>query len=142
MDLVRLREALALAFSDEELRTLCFDLGLEYDDLPGETRAGKARELVAHFARREELGGLLEVVAKRRPNMLWLNAARDRAYPPLANQHATNRMLMLTVGRLEMRVDRVEEQVGRLRSLAAAQLTATLFILATLAGLMLFLLTR
>jgi hypothetical protein len=27
----------------EELRTLCFDLGVNYDDLPGEGRSARAR---------------------------------------------------------------------------------------------------
>lgn len=58
----RLYQSLIDRFSKEELRTLCFDLGVEYEDLPGEGRAAKARELVAHLDRRDRLSELIQVV--------------------------------------------------------------------------------
>ena len=36
--LTQLRQLLTKRFSDGELRTLCFDLGVEYEDLPGQAR--------------------------------------------------------------------------------------------------------
>jgi hypothetical protein len=50
--LSRLRQILATRFSESELRTLCFDLGIDYDDLPGQEKASKARELIAYLERR------------------------------------------------------------------------------------------
>jgi hypothetical protein len=41
----RLRHILYERFSESDLRTLCFDLGLEYNGLPGDGTANKAREL-------------------------------------------------------------------------------------------------
>ena len=43
--LVQLREFLTEYFNEEELRTVCFDLGIDYDNLGGEGKGGKAREL-------------------------------------------------------------------------------------------------
>jgi formylglycine-generating enzyme required for sulfatase activity len=60
IDRVKLRERIISCFDEEELRTLCFDLEVDYDDLRGEGRAGKARELVAYFERR---GRISELVA-------------------------------------------------------------------------------
>jgi hypothetical protein len=54
-------------FDDEELRTLCFDLGVAYDDLPAQGRKNKARELIAHLERRGRLGELLELLNAERP---------------------------------------------------------------------------
>ena len=34
-------------FNDEELRQLCFDLGIEQENLPGDTRIAKSQALVA-----------------------------------------------------------------------------------------------
>ena len=60
--LVQLRHVLDTRFSAQELRTLCFDLGIEYEDLPGEGRASRARELVAFFERRERIPELVRAI--------------------------------------------------------------------------------
>jgi hypothetical protein len=67
----RLRQVLAERFSDGELRTLCFDLGIEYDDLPGEGKADKARELVAYLERRDRIPDLKEIGRRVRPDVSW-----------------------------------------------------------------------
>lgn len=46
IDAIVLRRTLIETFNYEELRTLCFDLRLNYDDLRGESRADKIRELI------------------------------------------------------------------------------------------------
>jgi len=53
----------------EELRNLCFILGLDYDALPGTGRIGKAREIVTHFDRREELDALAAALHQLRPDI-------------------------------------------------------------------------
>jgi len=68
---VRLRRLIADHFDIEELRTLCFDLGVDYDDLRGEGKTGKVRELVAHFERRGLVHELIEACKRERPNVRW-----------------------------------------------------------------------
>jgi tetratricopeptide (TPR) repeat protein len=53
----------------EELRTLCFDLGANYDDLPGETLSGKARELILWAGRERQLEKLLAALRESRPDV-------------------------------------------------------------------------
>jgi hypothetical protein len=69
--LTRLREILDARFDREELRTLCFDLGLNYDDLPGEGRAAKARELVARMHQLNRIADLIKVGARMRSDVAW-----------------------------------------------------------------------
>jgi hypothetical protein len=69
--LTRLREILDTRFNREELRTLCFDLGLDYDDLPGEGRAAKARELVACMHQLDRIPDLVHVGARLRSDVVW-----------------------------------------------------------------------
>jgi hypothetical protein len=69
--LTRLRQTLATRLDDSELRTLCFDLGIDYADLPGEGRADKARELIAYLDRRDRIPDLLSVGHQLRPDILW-----------------------------------------------------------------------
>jgi hypothetical protein len=54
-------------FDDEEFRSLCLGLGVDYDDLPGEDKAAKARELVALAERQGRLAELESAVRRERP---------------------------------------------------------------------------
>jgi hypothetical protein len=69
--LVRLRQILVERFSEPELRTLCFDLGIEYDDLGGRGRSDNARELIACLHRRRRISKLLETVRVLRSDIDW-----------------------------------------------------------------------
>ena len=72
--IVRLRELLIARLNLDELRTLCFDIGLDYGSLEGGTKDGKIRELLSHVERRNELAFLIERVKGQRPDL-----ARDIA---------------------------------------------------------------
>lgn len=63
----RLLDFVTRHFDDEELKTLCFDLGVEYEDLPARSRSGKARELITYLEKRGRLPELLELLAQERP---------------------------------------------------------------------------
>ena len=54
-------------FNDEELRTLCFDVDVDYDSLRGEGKAAKARELVALAERTGRLAEVEAAVRRMRP---------------------------------------------------------------------------
>ncbi len=69
--LSRLRQILTERFSQEELRTLCFELSADYDSLPGEGLAGKARELVALLKRHERIRDLIYIGRRMRPDIVW-----------------------------------------------------------------------
>jgi nucleoside phosphorylase len=67
----QLIEILNQRFSREELKDLCFWLSLEYDDLPGEGRAAKARELVKYLGRHQRLADLVNIGRQRRRDIQW-----------------------------------------------------------------------
>ncbi len=50
-----LQELITTKFKDSELRTLCVDLGVDYDNLHGMSKADKARELITYLDRRGRL---------------------------------------------------------------------------------------
>jgi hypothetical protein len=69
-NLATLRRILADGYNIDELRDLCFELGIDYEDIPGDTRSAKARELVL-FARRRGLEArLVEQIMRDRPHLL------------------------------------------------------------------------
>lgn len=70
-------EALLRSFDKDETRTLCsIVLGIDYDDLAGESLAAKQRELIAYFERRDRNGELIGAVVTQRPNLLTLDTGR------------------------------------------------------------------
>lgn len=54
-------------YSLDELKTLCFELGVDYDNLPGEGKRGKARELILHESRRRGLTKLATLLERDHP---------------------------------------------------------------------------
>lgn len=66
-----LHRILADRFDEEELRTLCFDLGIKYGDLPSKGLSNKARDLVDYFHRRRIVSTLLTKARESRPDVNW-----------------------------------------------------------------------
>jgi hypothetical protein len=62
---------LSAHFNREELRTLCFELDVDYDDLPAQGKTAKARELIAYLTRRDRLADLFQTGARLRPDVPW-----------------------------------------------------------------------
>lgn len=67
--LSHLRSVLIERFSEAELRNLCFELGVDYDVLPGPSKAEKARELVSYHDRRARISELVDQVLRLRPDI-------------------------------------------------------------------------
>ncbi len=70
-DDVAIRQRLSNNFNLEELKTLCFDLGVDFDNLPGVTKDEKARELVVTLGRSGGLQHLLKRGQELRPHVVW-----------------------------------------------------------------------
>ncbi len=63
----RLYYALTQYFSRGEMADLAWDMNIDYEDIPGETKSAKARELIEYTKRRGRLDELSLQVHKRRP---------------------------------------------------------------------------
>lgn len=79
--LTDLRQKIMDHFNDEELRTLCFDVGADYDSLPAQGKEGKARELIAYLQRQGQLAELVSICCKTRPKVDWSFEPRTDAPP-------------------------------------------------------------
>jgi len=85
--LALLRQTLVDCFDAEELKTLCFDLGVDYESLPATGAANKARELVSSLHRQHRLGHLLEAAARARPAADWRAILRPPTVRDLARTY-------------------------------------------------------
>jgi hypothetical protein len=56
-------------FDDLELQDLCFDMGIDYEDLPAVGQTHKARELVELCSRSGRLPQLRQMIKTRRPHL-------------------------------------------------------------------------
>ncbi|MFP4437074.1 MAG: hypothetical protein ACLFVO_07490 [Chloroflexaceae bacterium] len=69
--LTKLRSLLVEYFNEEELRDLCFTMGIDYESLPGEGMKGKTREILTFLERHNRIPELVEVVRDSRPDLDW-----------------------------------------------------------------------
>jgi hypothetical protein len=68
-------------FSLEEIRTICFNLSIDYDSIPGEGKSAKTRELILALARLDRLPVLAGTVQEQRPNVPWPAIPADFQLP-------------------------------------------------------------
>ncbi|PID86906.1 MAG: hypothetical protein CSB13_02050, partial [Chloroflexi bacterium] len=71
MTLPTLRDLINQHFNDEELQQLCFDLSIEYENLPGDTRIAKTQSLIQYCVRHRRLLDLGEHCRRLRPAVDW-----------------------------------------------------------------------
>lgn len=71
MEQARFRKLLTTYFNSSELNSLCFDLGINYENLPGETLDDKGRELINFCHRYSLITVLIEQCCKLRPVVFW-----------------------------------------------------------------------
>lgn len=69
-----LREMMAGAFGLDELRALAFDLAIDYDNLPGESKEVKVISLLEAVERQDRLGIFIARLAALRPHLDWYDA--------------------------------------------------------------------
>lgn len=67
----KLHHDLAERFNKEELRSLCFDLGIRDENLAADTLDGMARELVAYCERTGQIPDLVARCRELRPHVSW-----------------------------------------------------------------------
>jgi len=67
----RLRENIEAFLNDNELSTLCFDMSIDYESLPGDGKEAKTRELIGFCERSGRLEELVEECKMLRPNVQW-----------------------------------------------------------------------
>ncbi|HEX6385933.1 MAG TPA: hypothetical protein VF177_14780 [Anaerolineae bacterium] len=78
-DLIYLRKWLTTYFSKSKLYSLCFDLGINHEILPGDTLEDKARELVSYCFRHDQLLSLLHRCRELRPHAPWPQPVANQA---------------------------------------------------------------
>lgn len=79
--LAEIQGKLSQYFSGEEIETLAFILGVDYDSLRGGTKPTKVNSLIADLARNGRLDNLLRETRKQRANVTWPDIPADFTLP-------------------------------------------------------------
>jgi hypothetical protein len=66
-----LRQLLSERFSDPDTRLLCFDLGIDIENIRGQTKDERIAELIDYTRRRDMLVELIATGKKLRPDISW-----------------------------------------------------------------------
>lgn len=82
MNRTQLRRLLDKHFDDNELRDLCFDLSIDYENLPALAKKDKARELISHVEKAGRLSELLQWIKEERPQLPWDEVFGETAADP------------------------------------------------------------
>jgi predicted flap endonuclease-1-like 5' DNA nuclease len=76
-DIACLRQKIEAFFDLEEMHTLCFDLGVNFDAISGKGIGAKSRELVKYFQKRSRLEDLFDACQQKRPKGNWQDCIRQ-----------------------------------------------------------------
>ncbi len=71
----KLLQILMVRFSESELSTLCFHLGVDHDALPGKSKQDKAQALILRLKKRERIFELVQAGKQLRPDIPWDDAS-------------------------------------------------------------------
>jgi hypothetical protein len=76
--LSELRKGIVQCFGTSDLKVLCADLGIDYENLGGEIKETKALELISYMNRRGQIIKLLQYCISTRPEYTWLQEGVNR----------------------------------------------------------------
>ena len=86
IDLIYVQKQLAEHFDLSGLKTLCFDIGIDYEDLAGDTKTDKARELVKFVYRTGRIPEILKHCQELRPHVDWNRPAEIYKHDELPDE--------------------------------------------------------
>ncbi|MCP4356664.1 MAG: hypothetical protein GY796_01440 [Chloroflexi bacterium] len=102
--LFELQKLLATHYDLQELRTLALHLNLDLEDVRGERKSDKARELTLLLARQNRLLELLAALQKERPHVNWPPIPDIISLPSISFQSIGNARNRIWAGAILIRL--------------------------------------
>lgn len=84
-------------FSFSEVKTLCFELGVDYENIPGDSRSAFIRNLIVSLARQNRLQELVDKVRAERGFVDWQDVPPDFELPPTIAQEDIRQVVQYNV---------------------------------------------
>ncbi|MAU00080.1 MAG: hypothetical protein CL608_23310 [Anaerolineaceae bacterium] len=84
-------------FSFSEVRELCFELGVDHENIPGDHRSAFIRNLIVSLAKQNRLQELINHVRQERPHVDWQNVPADFQLPESVAQEDIRQVINYNV---------------------------------------------
>ena len=68
-------------FNFAEVRNLCFEMGVDYENIPGNMKSAFIRNLIVSLARKGQLQEMVDLLRMQRPHVPWENVPADFSLP-------------------------------------------------------------
>lgn len=107
IDRAKLLDLMVKFFDFEEIRTLSFLLGIDFDHLRGDGKHSKAREILAYAERRGVLNKLIEAMRQARPDLDIQLSSFVSTSPPFASDAD---ILGIELSSLRQQLDEIRKQ--------------------------------
>ena len=128
-----LRRRLTERMSSEQLREVCFDLAVHWDDLAGESLDSKICALIDHFLRRARVGTLMVKIADVWPTILSPDEVWQKIRLETEHRGQTLDLLLYALGELrsvssqvERPTEVVQDQLGQIEEIPSRSVLARL----------------
>lgn len=72
-EMTALLDEIDTLFKDDDIAELCFQMGIDYENISGKTKRARIRDLVDQMRRNNRLLALVVRIIKARPNHSWEN---------------------------------------------------------------------
>jgi formylglycine-generating enzyme required for sulfatase activity len=138
----RLRQAIMAYFSETDIQILCFDLGIDYGDLPGDNKSIKIVELIEYLARKGKISELIDQCSQYRPNVPWDEFRAAAIQHPLVFEYGkANQVIQIPPRAPQREPPTTLPQVGQLARFTQPRLVMVaaivLIVIALIAGTLL-----
>ncbi|MFN2123821.1 MAG: hypothetical protein ACK2U0_13160 [Candidatus Promineifilaceae bacterium] len=81
-NLTRLQQNISRAFIIEELKQVCYGLGVDYENIERVSKGSTIIELIGYFDRRDRIDELVAALEKERPKKKWRELFENAGYAP------------------------------------------------------------
>ncbi len=95
--LATLHQQINKYFNFSEVKTICFNLGVDHENIPGNIRSAFIRNLIVSMAKRNRLQELVDHVKAERPFVKWQNVPANFELPDSIAQEDIQQVINYTV---------------------------------------------
>jgi hypothetical protein len=109
IDLQKLQELINSHFNFEEVRSLAFEMNIDYEILAGENKSSKVRELIIYLERRGQLEKLIQILIANRPAVNWQQVTQELLVSKISDPRLDANVLVLELASLRQQLDEIKK---------------------------------
>lgn len=109
LDIQKLSFFLNNYFNYEEIRTLFFELNVDFELIAGESKSSKIRELISYLQRTRRLAELVQTAQRERPHVNWNSVIREQHYSEHSDPNLDAEVLNVELASLRQQLNEIRK---------------------------------